>query len=266
MHVRKLTGAAGAEIKGIDLAALNDAGFAQLQRMLWDHGVVAIRDQDLSPEAHIAFAERWGRIDINRFFTPVPGHPKIAEVRTKAEQIQVIGGEWHTDHSYDPAPAMISILVARELPEFGGDTCFASQTAAYQNLSDGLRATLEGLKAWHSDGSFADSAAELGVGNNVGVKSLHPIIITHPQSGEKALYVNGDFTTHIDGWSVQESAPMLKYLYEFCTQPTLQCRINYQPGTVVIWDNRLVQHYAVADYQGQARLMHRVTVEGQALS
>jgi taurine dioxygenase len=265
MQITKLTGAVGAEVTGADLRDLSQDQFEVVQSALWDHGVLAFRGQSLDPDDHIAFAERWGKIDINRFFNPVETHPQIAEVRTAPSQNEVIGGTWHTDHSYDPAPAMASILVARELPEFGGDTCFASQRAAFENLSDGMKSTLRGLRAVHSDSSFAGADARFGIGTDVGVDSVHPVIIKHPQSGQSALYVNGDFTTHFEGWTAQESAPLLAWLFEWCVQPAFMCRVRWKPGSVVMWDNRLVQHFAVADYQGQARYMHRITVEGQPL-
>ena len=266
MQITKLTGRCGAEITGLDLNTLDQPGFDTLQAALFDHGVIAIRDQSLTAEAHIALAERFGDIDINRFFTPVASHPMIAEVRTRADQADVIGGTWHTDHSYDPCPAMISILAARTLPPYGGDTLFASMTAACAALSDGLRATLGGMSAWHSDGSFAGSKLvddpEAGAFRD---PSLHPVLIRHPQSGAVALYVNGDFTTHFDGWTAQESAPLLAHLYAFATQPQFTCRLRWRPGTVAIWDNRLVQHFATADYAGHDRLMHRITVQGHPL-
>lgn len=266
MDIKKLTGNVGAEVGGIDLNSLDAAQSEALKDALFAHGVIVFRDQNISPEAHIALAEAFGDIDVNRFFTPVEGYPKIAEVRTLPDQSKVIGGTWHTDHSYDAEPAMASILVARELPPFGGDTLFASQVAAAAGLSDGLRSTLRTLNAIHSDGSFSKSI--LGELENERFKGdvSHPVIIRHPHTGQEALYVNGDFTTHIDGWTPEESAPLLEYLYRFCTQPAFTCRVNWQPGSVAIWDNRLVQHFATADYQGHARLMHRITVKGQVIS
>lgn len=267
VSVRPIAGHVGAEIAGLSLNDLNDANFATIRDALFAHGVVFFRDQNVTHEAHIALAERFGAIDVNRFFTPVASHPQIAEVRTEPHHSQVIGGSWHTDHSYDPAPAMCSILVARELPPFGGDTLFASQTAAYTHLSEGLKATLEGLNAWHSDASFGTGIQDERLSDEgVSQPVLHPVIIRHPQTGQKALYVNGDFTTHFEGWSRAESQPLLDYLYDYCTQPAFACRFRWEPGSVAIWDNRLVQHYAVADYQGARRLMHRITVEGQPLA
>ena len=141
----------GAEISGVDLARpVDDGVFAEIRRAFGQYGVVFFRDQQLTPEQHVAFAERFAPIDINRFFTAVPGYPMIAEVRKEPEQARNIGGSWHTDHSYDQVPALGSMLYAREVPQTGGDTLFASMYAAYDALSDGLMATLEGLSACHS--------------------------------------------------------------------------------------------------------------------
>ena len=267
MKITKLSGNVGAQIDGVDLCKSSPEQIEAIRQALWDNGVVVFRDQALTPEAHIALAQQFGEIDVNRFFTPVAQYPMIAEVRTAASQTRVIGGTWHTDHSYDPAPAMCSILAARELPPYGGDTLFASQTAALGALSPGLRATLTGLRAWHSDGSFGADTGLLDTdASQFRPPVLHPVVIKHPQSGQAALYVNGDFTTHFDGWTKEESAPLLAHLYAFCSRPEFGCRISWQPGSVAIWDNRLVQHFACADYTGHSRLMHRITVKGQVLA
>ena len=264
--INKMAGHCGARLHGVALDTATGQDLDDMRAALFEHGVIVMPDQHLSPEAQIALAEFFGPIDVNRFFTPVPEHPMIAQVRTAPEQSAVIGGTWHTDHSYDEAPAMCSILSARALPPYGGDTHFASMRAACAALSPGLRNTLQGLRAWHSDGSFADS--------NVGLESnpdafrdpvLHPVIIKHPTTGAPCVYVNGDFTTQFEGWSRAESAPLLEYLYAFVTQPIFTARVVWEPGMVAIWDNRLVQHYATADYSGHARLMHRITVQGVPL-
>lgn len=265
MEIVKATGNVGAFIHGCSLDALTDEMFQNIQKALFTHGVVFFRDQKISEDGHVALAERFGEIDVNRFFTPVTSHPMIAEVRTRPEQAKVIGGTWHTDHSYDQRPAMASILVARELPPYGGDTLFAGQVAAAENLSAGLRKTLEGLRAIHSDGSFSTSTILDTESSAFQGEVSHPVIIRHPQTGQKALYVNGDFTVRFDGWTVEESQPLLDYLYRYCTQPAFSCRFSWQPGSVAIWDNRLVQHFATADYHGHGRVMHRITVKGQRL-
>ncbi|MEP4198273.1 MAG: TauD/TfdA family dioxygenase [Aliishimia sp.] len=262
----KLTGEVGARLTGHDLNTLSSADFDGLQTALIEYGVVTLPRQKLTPQGHIALAERFGEIDINRFFTPVPEYPMIAEVRTKPDSRQVIGGTWHTDHSYDRAPAMCSILAARNLPPYGGDTIFASMTAACAALSPGLRTSLEQLRGVHSDGSFKNSALDMNQSEEAYKEPVsHPVLIRHPVSGAQAVYVNGDFTTQFEAWSVEESAPLLEYLYRFVTQPEFTCRVVWEDDMVAIWDNRLVQHFAVADYSGHARVMHRITVKGVPL-
>lgn len=264
--IQKMAGNCGARLSGVRLSCASQSDLEEMRNALFEHGVITLPEQHLSPSEHIALAEFFGEIDVNRFFTPVLEYPMIAEVRTSAEQTQVVGGTWHTDHSYDPAPAMCSILSARELPPFGGDTHFASMTAACNALSPGLRDMLKTIRAWHSDGSFADS--------KVGLESkpeafrdpvLHPVIVKHPETGKACVYVNGDFTTHFEGWTKEESASLLSYLYAFVTQPIFTARVIWEPGMVAIWDNRLVQHYATADYSGHTRLMHRITIKGVPL-
>jgi taurine dioxygenase len=263
----------GAEITELQMGSLDAAGLAGLKSALATHGVLHIRDQDLSPEQHIAFAKRWGGIDVNNFFPANGGYPEIAEVRKAEAQTTNIGGGWHTDHSFDQIPAMGSILVARELPPVGGDTLFASMGAAYDALSDGLKATLRTLRAVHSsdhiyspDGYYAktDMASDLK-GQDVRTRAVHPVIIKHPVTGRPLLYVNSGFTLHFEGWSVQESQPLLHYLYDVGRREEFQCRVAWQPGSVAIWDNRSTWHLAMNDYHGHKRVMHRITMSGCAL-
>jgi len=276
IQVRRLTGGCGAEISGVDLARLSNRQWEEVRHAFVDNGVIFFRDQDLTPEQHIQFARRWGPIDINRFFTPVEGYPEIAEVRKEKAQKTNIGGGWHTDHSYDPAPAMGSILLAREVPEEGGDTLFASMYAAYEALSDGLRHTLEGLRAIHSDEHVfgakgyhkqtSDTTGRIGNAHAVRGEVSHPVVITHPESGRKALYVNPSFTVRFDGWSEADSKPLLEHLYRHATRPEFTCRFRWTPGAMAFWDNRATWHYAANDYHGERRLMHRITVAGRPLS
>ncbi|MEM9098947.1 MAG: TauD/TfdA family dioxygenase [Pseudomonadota bacterium] len=270
--IRPLTGGLGAEILGADLRDASQ--FPAIREAFAAHSVIAIRDQEISPEDQLVFAERFNPVNVNRFFAKVPGHPRVAMVLKEADQTHAVGEQWHTDHSYDQIPAMCSILHCVETPEVGGDTCFSSMHAAYQSLSEGLKAVLAPLKAWHSSRhAFGMEAAahetsqdgRIGSAELATQDALHPVVIRHPLSGKPCLYVNPDFTTHIDGWTVAESAALLGYLYEVCAQPDFQCRVRYRPGTVVIWDNRATWHKAINDYHGHRRLMHRVTVEGCAL-
>jgi len=220
-------------------------------------------------------ARKWGEINVNRFFTPVEGYPEIATVLKEADQTVAIGETWHTDHSYDLAPAMCSMLYAIETPPVGGDTAFASQHAAYMALSDGMKKMLENLNAWHSSrhafgATLVDEEAHQDgrLGNEANAKqdALHPVVVKHPLSGKKCLYVNGDFTTHFDGWTKEESQPLLNQLYAHCSRADFTCRIKWEPGTLAIWDNQALQHMAINDYAGHRRLMHRITIEGVPLS
>ena len=238
-----------------------------------DYSVIFFRDQDLSPEQHIAFAERWGKININRFFKALEKYPEIAEVRKEPDHKKNIGRAWHTDHSYDQIPAMASILYAKEVPAVGGDTLFASMHAAYDGLSVGLQRTLEGLSAIHSSRHVfgkdrGEGKADNRIGNSDQAKqdALHPMVIRHPSTGRKALYVNGNFTIGIDGWTQEESKPLLEYLYAHAANPEYTCRFRWEKGSIAMWDNRVTWHRALNDYPGQLRVMHRITLEGVALS
>ncbi len=272
--IRPLSGGCGAIVEGIDLSALSDHDQTLLARAHADHGVLFFHDQQLSPEAHIALARRWGEIDVNKFFRAVEGYPEIAEVRKEPDQQLNIGGGWHTDHSYDAEPAMGSILVARTLPASGGDTLFASMYAAYEALSPGLQATLDGLRAVHSSRHvFGDAGAyrrNADTGDTFSNPELagdvvHPAVITHPLSGRRALYVNPGFTLRFEGWTEAESRPLLDYLYQHASRPEFCCRFRWRPGSVAFWDNRATWHYALNDYQGQRRVMHRITIRGGPL-
>ena len=271
-------GGVGAFIEGIDLGQdLSDNIVGTLRSALGEHGVLFFRDQDISPEDHIAFAEKFAPININRFFAHVDGHPKIAQVLKEPDQKKNIGGGWHTDHTYDINPAMGSILVARETPPHGGDTMYASTCRAYETLSDGFKAMLKGLKGVHSSrhvfGPQArymqkgeDTAGRLGNNEAATQDAVHPLIIRHPISGRESIYVNPGFTVGIDGWTDAEAEPFLKILYDHIAKPEHTYRFQWAPGSIAFWDNRASWHYAVNDYQGARRLMHRITVEGEALA
>ena len=274
MKQNRLSEHVGVEITDVQLAALEGDGLAALKRAVYDNGVAVLRDQELSPEQHIAFAKRWGGIDVNPFFPTSSGWPEIAEVRKAETQRDNIGGGWHTDHSFDQIPAMGSILVARELPPIGGDTLFVGVGAVYDSLSDGLKATLGTLKAVHSadhiyqPGGFyskSDLADEL-TGQELSTRAVHPVVIRHPVTGRKMLYVNAGFTLHFEGWTREESLPLLTYLSALGSREEFRCRVQWQPGSVAIWDNRATWHLAMNDYHGHRRVMHRITLTGEPLS
>lgn len=273
MRMQALAEHVGMEFSDLDMAAIDPDGLSVIKAAVADHGVVVLRDQSISPEQHIAFAHAWGGIDVNNYFPANGGYPEIAEVRKAETQMVNIGGGWHTDHSYDQIPAMGSILVARELPPVGGDTLFADMGAAYDSLSDGLKATLAGLRAVHSadhiyghDGVYAktDQAGELK-GHDLKTRAVHPVVIRHPVTGRRLLYVNPAFTLHFEGWTREESLPLLTYLYQVAMREEHQCRIQWQPGSVAIWDNRSTWHFAQNDYHGHRRVMHRITLTGEPI-
>ena len=279
MQITPLPGA-GAEITGVDIRRLTPAEFSAVKAAYAEHGVVFFRGQSLSEDDHIAFARRFGPININRFFLAHERYPEIALVLKEKEQKTNIGGGWHTDHSYDAEPAMGSILVARQLPDEGGDTWFASMYAAYDTLDDATKKEIEGLRAVHSAKHIFGSATQNyyksnedtgpRIGNAAAADVLedvaHPVVITHPLSGKKALYVNPAFTVRIAGYTEDASSALLARLYAHAMNPAHAHRFKWQPGSVAFWDNRATWHWAMNDYHGERRLMHRITIEGCALN
>ena len=265
----------GVVITGVDLSQpISDDLAEQLVSLYAENGLIFFRDQKISPEDHIRLANVFGEININRFFAPVADYPNIAEVRKRPDDKFNIGENWHTDHSYDQIPAMGSILVAREVPKTGGDTLWANMYAAYDALSDEMKEKLLAMRAHHSTArTFAnkDAIPEEAKGRlkNLDlsiVDATHPVIIKHPLSGKSALYVNPDFTIRFDGMSEEESRPLLEELWAHSVKPEFICRFKWDVGSIAFWDNRATMHSAMNDYHGQARLMHRITLDGQPLS
>ena len=233
--IKKLAGHCGARLEGVSLANASTSQLQEMRSALFEHGVIVMPEQHLSPDEHIKLAEFFGEINVNRFFTPVASHPVIAEVRTSPDQAEVIGGTWHTDHSYDAAPAMCSILSAKELPPFGGDTHFASMAAAYRAMSPGLQNILKGLRARHSDSSFETTKQGINPKKSAFRDPVvHPVIIKHPNTGAPCVYVNGDFTTNFENWSTEESAPLLSYLYALITKPIFTARVVWELSLIHI--------------------------------
>ena len=206
MEIKPLTGGLGAEIFGAD--ARDGAQFPEIHAAFAKHSVIVLRGQNTTPEDHLDFARRFGPINVNRFFKPVDGHPEIATVLKEKDQKEAVGEGWHTDHSYDQVPAMGSILHAIEMPPYGGDTLFVSMGAAYEALSKPMRRFLDGLTAVHSSrhvfgkttlDSEAARSGRLGNAEAAKQDARHPVVITHPLSGRRGLFVNPVFTTHIEG-------------------------------------------------------------------
>ena len=273
MEITPADGGCGADVRGVDLNALSDAEVEAIADAQAEHGVVFFRDQRLTPDGQLAAAGRFGAINVNRFFTPVPEQPQVAMVLKEPQHQTNVGGAWHADHSYDQAPALGSMLYALEVPSAGGDTLFASMYRAFDALSPDLRKTVAGLRGVHSSrhvfgqqGHYATEGDERFANAEQATQdALHPMVIRHPRSGRPALYVNPAFTVGIEGWEPAAAAEFLATLYGIAMRPEHTCRFRWQVGSVAFWDNRATWHYALNDYPGERRLMHRVTVEGSEL-
>ena len=265
----------GALVRNIDLSAPLDAFVVDaLREHLGRHGVLFFEDQHISPDNHVDLARRFGAINVNRFFKSVEGHESVAEVRKEPDQTKNIGALWHTDHSYDIAPAMGSILYALEVPPAGGDTLFANLSAAFASLSPALQRKLRSLNAWHSSRHVFGQAANglesrvdgrIGNAAEANQDACHPMVISHPLSKLPTLYVNPQFTVRIDGWTEPESQAFLQGLWDHVVKEEHCCRFRWNTGSVAFWDNRMTWHKALNDYHGYRRLMHRVTVDGVLL-
>jgi taurine dioxygenase len=274
MEMKPMAPRCGVEVAGVSLSQCSDAEMAAIKQAIYEHGVAVFRNQDFAPQDHIAFARAWGGIDLNNYFPLDPRWPEIALVAKAPDQTTNIGGAWHTDHSYDQVPAMGSILVARVLPPAGGDTLFAHMGAAYDDLPDDVKAQIEGLEAFHTadhvykaDGLYAQTDQGQSLrGQDIRTGAVHPVVIRHPVTGRRLLYVNGGFTIHFVGQTREQSLPLLSKLLAAAVCDDNQCRIQWEPGTVAIWDNRTTWHNALNDYHGHAREMHRITLSGEPLA
>jgi taurine dioxygenase len=270
LEIHRIAGHIGAEISGVNLAeTLPDETVAAIRQALLDHLVIVFRDQDLPPAKFLAFAKRFGQTVEYPFVKGIEGFPEIITVAKLEHETINFGGVWHSDTTYLEQPPMGSMLVARELPPQGGDTLFANQYLAYETLSAGLRKILDGLVGV-SNSAKADVTRTRedrlkSSGTAQARKNLiarHPAVRTHPETGRKALFVNAAHTVQFDGWTVEESAPLLDYLFEHQTRPEFTCRFQWQPGSLAFWDNRCAQHNPINDYHGYRRIMHRITLAG----
>jgi len=270
LDIRPVAGALGAEISGVDLSRdLSDETVTDIRQALLNHQVIFFRDQDITPDQHLAFAKRFGETVEYPLVKGLEGYPEIMTVVKLENEKLNFGGLWHSDMSYVEEPPMGSILVARELPPYGGDTIFANMYLAYEMLSDGMKKLLEPLKGVSVSNLpkvVATRKERFKAGAKVESETVltatHPVIRTHPETGRKLLYVNGAHTIRFEGMSDEECAPLLEYLFEHQTRPEFTCRFVWEPGSIVFWDNRSTQHNPVNDYHGYKRVMHRITLAG----
>ncbi|HXZ50370.1 MAG TPA: TauD/TfdA family dioxygenase [Burkholderiales bacterium] len=270
IQVKRIAGALGAEVSGLDLARpLSDQQAAALRAAWLEHLVLFFRDQPLMPAQYMAFARRIGQPVEYPFVKGIEGYPEIIEVKKLEHETVNFGGIWHSDTAYLEEPPMASMLLARELPPYGGDTLFANMYLAYEALSEGMRNMLDPLTAINSS-ARADVTRtredRLKSDGRSGAKkeyaAEHPVVRTHPETGRKALYVNVAHTARFGGMTEEESAPLLEYLYRHQTRPEFTCRFSWRVGSLALWDNRCTQHNPVNDYHGYRRLMHRITLAG----
>ena len=275
-ELRPLAGALGAEITGVELSKPLDAEtFEAIHGALVAHHVLVFRDQQLSRPEQLDFARRFGEPEVHPIANGLPDHPEVIRVLKPAGESAYFGTSWHSDNSFFERPSALTILYGEQVPEVGGDTVFASMTKAWETLSEPMRAFLEPLSAVHSASTAYDpkttgdakykgeTAITYTYSDSIYDEATHPIARTHPDSGRKSLFVNPMFTQRIVGLHPDESAAVLAMLYEHATRPDFTCRVRWQPGSVTVWDNRCVQHYAIDDYVAAERVMYRVTVAGE---
>ena len=270
LEIHPIAGALGAELHGVDLSVdLSDATVAAIRQALLDHLVIFFRDQELPPDRFAAFAKRFGQPVEYPFVKGIEGFPEIIAVAKLEHEKSNFGGIWHSDTTYLQQPPMGSMLVAREIPPYGGDTLFANQYLAYETLSAGMKRFLDGAV-----GISTSAKADVSRTREDRIKSdgteaakqplsaAHPAVRTHPETGRKALYVNTAHTSRFEDMTEEESAPILNYLFQHQIRPEFTCRFRWAPGSVAFWDNRCAQHNPINDYHGFRRIMHRITLAG----
>jgi taurine dioxygenase len=270
LDIQPIAGALGAELHGVNLADdLPDATIAEIRQALLDNLVIFFRDQDLPNERFSSLAKRFGQPVEYPFIKGIDGFPEIIAVSKLEHERNNFGGVWHSDTTYLDQPPLGTMLVARELPPYGGDTLFANQYMAYEALSDGMKAFLDGATgistSAKADVSRTREDRVKSDGTEAARKTLqarHPAVRTHPETGRRALYVNTAHTQRFDNMTEEESAPILNYLFQHQIKPEFTCRFRWQPGSVAFWDNRCAQHNPINDYHGFRRIMHRITLAG----
>ena len=270
ISVQRIGGNIGAELRGVDLRQpLSDEDYGLVRQALVKHEVIIMRDQDISLEQQMAFGARFGELSIHPFSPNLDEKREVIVLDYSADNPPALTDQWHSDETFRRNPPMATILRARVVPEFGGDTLFASMTAAYNGLSERMKQYIHGLTALHDFKPwrplFTSAEAHQAKLRELEAKypnPWHPVVRLHPESGRRLINVNAQFTTKIRDMKDDESDMLLNYLYARAKIPEVQCRVRWQPNTLVMWDNRAVQHYAPHDYYPQRRTMERVTITG----
>ncbi len=269
LKLAPLTPTIGVEIHNIDLSQpLTPALLGELRAALLDWKVLFFRDQHITTEQHLAFARNFGALEVHPFAPHKPNYPEVLAI-THDRDNKGKENTWHSDVTWRAEPSLGSVLRAIEVPEIGGDTLFADMYAAYEGLTDDVKAQIDGKVAVHDFGFFRKAMRKRGASeaqieefNLKYPKVEHPIVRTHPETGRKGIYVNAAFTQHIVGIEPAESASLLRHLYARAAIPEYQCRFRWKANSIAFWDNRASQHYAVSDYWPAVRRMERVTIIG----
>lgn len=270
VEIVPINGFIGAEIRGADLSRLDDAMFQVLHDALVRYEVLVLRDQQaMTLEQQMAFGARFGPLSVHPFSPNLEDKPEVIVLDYTADHPAARTDIWHADETFRANPPIVTMLRARIVPERGGDTCFSSMTAAYRGLSERMKAHIHGLACLHDFkpfrslfGNTPEHRRRLRELEDEYPNPWHPVVRVHPVSGRRAIYVNPQFSIRIDGVKPDESDALLDYLYRQASVPEYQLRVKWQPDTVVLWDNRSVQHYAPHDYYPARRSMERVTVAG----
>lgn len=268
--ITRIAGALGAEIGGVDLNEPLDAGTIRaLRQALLDHLVIFFRNQKLTSDSYLRFAQAFGEPVEYPLIKGIEGYPTITEIVKLENERTNFGGVWHSDTTYLDTPPMGSMLYALEVPPHGGDTLFANQYLAYETLSAPLRGFLDGLTAINTSARADVSRTREDMIRHAGdvaaphdFQSEHPAVRTHPETGRRSLYVNVAHTSHFKGMTESESAPILAFLFEHQVRPEFTCRFNWRAGSLAFWDNRATQHNPINDYHGYRRVMRRITLAG----
>lgn len=271
MEIKRIAGAIGAELHGVNLSQpLSPESALGIRAALLEHQVIFFRDQELTPAAFMQFAQAMGEPIEYPFVKGLEDYPCVIEVKKLEHERVNFGGIWHSDTTYLERPPMGSMLLAREVPPYGGDTLFAGQHLAWDSLSDTMKNLLDGLVGISSSAKADVSRTREDRRKSDGkdaapaeLRAEHPLVRTHPETGRKALYVNIAHTVGIRGMTEAESAPLLAFLFAHQVQPEFTCRFAWRPHSLAFWDNRCVLHNPVNDYHGFRRVMHRITLAGE---
>jgi taurine dioxygenase len=257
MQVSKMSAPLGAIVSDLDVRTVDGEQWRELNALFCEHHVLVFPGQTLTPEEHMGFGSLWGDL-VRHPYSALDGYPEIIELTNQGKKRDV-NQHWHSDMTYNERPPKLTMLYALEAPEFGGDTAFANQTLACEALSEGMREMLSDMRAIHS---AKDLAALYGADQAEAPRAEHPVLRTHDETGDKALYVCRAFTHRFVGWSGEESRSVLDYLYQHAIRPEFQARHQWHPGDLVMWDNRCLLHFAVHDHGDDPRVIHRLQVAG----